>query len=339
MSQPSSARRLLLPLVPLYRLALAFREFRLLVAPEQRLRFPVVSIGNLSTGGAGKTPLAIALAQALSARGLRVDVLSRGYGRQSKLAARVLPGGSAEDFGDEPLLIARETGVPVYVAPRRYDAGALAEAEALAGGGQGVHLLDDGFQHRQLARDVDILLLNQRDWQDWLLPAGNLREPLEAIRRADVLAIPANEPELEAALHVWGWSGPVWLLRRTMDIPAVSGPVAAFCGIARPEQFFAGLKDAGLKVALKLAFPDHFTYTQRVLEELIADAREKEVSAIITTDKDLVRLGELASLFPPSMPLATARLRIKIENQAEAIHWLEDRVRQSSAAESLPSRL
>ena len=339
MSQPSSARRLLLPLVPLYRLALASRELRLLLEPARRLRFPVVSIGNLSTGGAGKTPLAIALAQELSARGLRVDVLSRGYGRQSKLAARVLPGGSAEDFGDEPLLIARETGLPVYVALRRYDAGVLAEAEALAGGGQRVHLLDDGFQHRQLARDVDILLLNQRDWQDWLLPAGNLREPLEAIRRADVLAIPANEPELEAALHVWGWRGPIWLLHRMMDIPPVSGPVAAFCGIARPQQFFAGLEDAGLKVALRLAFPDHFTYTRRVLEELIADAREKEVSAIITTEKDFVRLGNFASLFPPSMPLVTAHLRIKIENQTEAIQWLEDRIRQSSTAESLPSSL
>jgi tetraacyldisaccharide 4'-kinase len=338
MSQPFSARRLLVPLVPLYRLALAFRELRLRVEPSRRLRCPVISIGNLSTGGAGKTPLAIALAQALSARGLRVDVLSRGYGRRSKLAARVHPDESAEDFGDEPLLIARETGVPVYVAPRRYDAGVLAETEALAGGGQGVHLLDDGFQHRQLARDVDILLLNQRDWQDWLLPAGNLREPLEAIRHASVIAIPANEPELESALHVWGWMGPVWLLHRTMEIPAVSGPVAAFCGIARPEQFFAGLEADGLKVVLKLPFPDHFTYTRRVLEELLTEARNKEVSAMITTDKDLVRLGNLTSLCPPSMPLITARLRSEIENQAEAIDWLVDQLRQSSAAEGIPSR-
>jgi tetraacyldisaccharide 4'-kinase len=339
MSQPYSVRRLLLPLVPLYRLALAFRELRLLMEPVRRLRFPVVSIGNLSTGGAGKTPLAIALAQALSARGLRVDVLSRGYGRQSKLAARVHPDGSAEDFGDEPLLIARETGVPVYVSAQRYDAGVLAETEALTGGGQGVHLLDDGFQHRQLARDVDILQLNQNDWQDGLLPAGNLREPLEAIHRADVLAIPANEPELEAALHLWGWNGPVWRLHRTMEIPAVSGPVAAFCGIARPEQFFARLEDAGLEVALRLAFLDHFTYTQRILEKLMDDARQKKVTAIITTEKDLVRLGNLVSIFPQSMPLTTARLSIKIENQAEAIDWLVDRVRQGSTAEELPSRL
>jgi tetraacyldisaccharide 4'-kinase len=279
------------------------------------------------------------LAQALSARGLRVDVLSRGYGRRSKLAARVHPDGSAEDYGDEPLLIARETGLPVYVAPQRYDAGVLAEAEALAGGGQVVHLLDDGFQHRQLARDVDILLLNQRDWQDWLLPAGNLREPLKAVRRAGVLAIPANEPKLKAALRVWGWTGPVWRLRRAMEIPAVSGPAAAFCGIARPDQFFEGLEAAGLEVALRLAFPDHFPYTRRVLEELLTEAREKEVSAIVTTEKDLIRLGALASIFPKSMPLVTARLRIEIANQAEVIDWLVDGVRQSSTAESLPSRL
>ena len=122
MSRSFSARQLLFPLIPLYRLALAFRAMRLRTGlePIRHLRRPVVSIGNLSTGGAGKTPLAIALAQELSARGLRVDVLSRGYGRQSKLAARVLPDGSAEDFGDEPLLIARETGLPVYVAPVSY---------------------------------------------------------------------------------------------------------------------------------------------------------------------------------------------------------------------------
>ncbi len=98
--------------------------------PVQRLRFPVVSIGNLSMGGSGKTPLTIALAKALSRRGLSVDVLSRGYGRQSQLAARVNPEGTAEEFGDEPLLIARETGLPVYVAPQRYNAGLLAEAGA-----------------------------------------------------------------------------------------------------------------------------------------------------------------------------------------------------------------
>ena len=211
MKKPFSSRKLLLPLVPIYRLALLLREWRLgtRLEPVRRLRWPVVSIGNLSTGGAGKTPLTIALAKALERRGLRVDVLSRGYGRRSQRAARVDPDGTAEEFGDEPLLIARETGVPVYVAGQRFMAGLLTEAERSADFRFGLHLLDDGFQHRQLARDVDILLLNSQDWQDGLLPAGNLREPLQALRRAGVIAIPAEEPETGGGTEGLGlvWAG------------------------------------------------------------------------------------------------------------------------------------
>jgi tetraacyldisaccharide 4'-kinase len=302
--------------------------------PIRRLRFPVVSIGNLSTGGSGKTPLTIALAKALQQRGLRVDVLSRGYGRQSQLATRVNPDGSAEEFGDEPLLIARHAVIPVYVAPQRYDAGLLAEADASPAAHEGqppaIHLLDDGFQHRQLARAVDILLVNHRDWHDWLLPAGNLREPLKAARRATVIVIPADEPELEAELRTWGWLGPVWRLRRTTGIPAISGPVAAFCGIALPEQFFQGLKGAGLHLAARIAFPDHFPYTRAVLEELLTKARAAGATTLVTTEKDLVRMGKLVSVFPESMPLVTARLRVEIENQAAAIDWLIDRLGPSS---------
>jgi len=336
MKETFSARRLLFPLTPLYRLALAFRDLQLRsgLEPVRRLRFPVVSIGNLSTGGAGKTPLTVALAKALTRRGLRVDVLSRGYGRQSKLALRVNLDGTAEEFGDEPLLIAREAGLPVYVAPQRYTAGLLAEADALQASSENrppiVHLLDDGFQHRQLHRDVDILLLNRRDWHDFLLPAGNLREPLRAVRRASAIAIPADEPELEAELRAWGWQGLVLRLRRTMKIPAVNGPVAAFCGIARPEQFFAGLEAAGLKIALRQAFPDHHRYTAPDLERLAAAARHAGATALITTEKDLVRLKALASTLPKSMPLSAVRLRIEIENQAAAIDWLVELIRPAA---------
>jgi tetraacyldisaccharide 4'-kinase len=454
--QPSPARRLLAPLIPLYRMALLLHELQFVIGlkPVRRLRYPVISIGNLSTGGSGKTPLTIALAQALKRRGLRVDVLSRGYGRQSTQAARVSLDGNAEQFGDEPLLIADEAKVPVFVAPQRYDAGLLAEAEIeaelavaveaaqskskpkaarwvapgkVAPDGQpvdgqavpvwkedqpasppeaspadpsaeaaspstenptpspvsvpsagasvgaasappavataaippeqvpnptaspeekslseaeeaeaaepaplplAVHLLDDGFQHRQLARSVDILLLNQRDWREWLLPGGNLREPVEAIRRASVIAIPASEPELESELCVWGWDGPIWRLRRKMDIPLVASPVAAFCGIARPEQFFAGIRTTGLEIAFQLAFPDHFTYTRGVLEEMLVEAREKEVTCVITTGKDLARLGKLTRLFTKSMPLVATRLRTEIEDPAAAIDWLVERLRK-----------
>ncbi|MGD0631445.1 MAG: tetraacyldisaccharide 4'-kinase [Terracidiphilus sp.] len=330
-----SSRPLLLPLVPAYRLALWLRERRLGTRgePVRRLRFPVVSIGNLSTGGAGKTPLTIALARALTRRDLRVDVLSRGYGRKGQVTTLVKTGGSAEEFGDEPLLIAREGGVPVYVADSRYNAGVLAEGDAAAIAVLGeeqkpvVHLLDDGFQHRQLHRDVDIVLLDRRDWTDRLLPAGNLREPRKAIQRAGVVAIPADDQQLEGDLLAWGWQGPVWRLHRTMAVPAIDGPVAAFCGIARPEQFFAGLEAGGLQVAVRKAFADHHSYDAKDLDRLMAAAQAAGAGSLITTDKDLLRLGGLSTHIEDSLPLNTAGLRVEIEDEEQMIDALLERLK------------
>lgn len=327
----TTSRKLLLPLVPAYRLALLMRELGLRTGMESvsRLNFPVISIGNLSAGGAGKTPLTITLAKALNARGLRVDVLSRGYGRRGERAARVDPDGAAENFGDEPLLIARATGVPVYVAGQRFGAGQLAEAYAPPDVAfphlPWVHLLDDGFQHRQLHRDVDILLLDHRDWlAEGLLPAGNLREPRNAALRATIIAIPAPDKarELESALRKCGWEGPVWRLHRKMDVPEIHGPAAAFCGIARPAQFFAGLEAAGLRIAARIAFADHHRFTPADVERIVNAAQQAGATALITTEKDLARLGKLASAFPASLPLKTAQLKIEIEHENEAIDWL-----------------
>ena len=292
MSGRSPARRLLVPLIPVYRIALVAREWRLRHGWEavRRLQHPVISVGNLSAGGAGKTPFVIALARALGQRGWAVDVLSRGYGRKEDGAARVDPGGSAEVFGDEPVLIAREAGAPVYVARERYQAGMLAERAADARSCR-VHILDDGFQHRQLDRDANILLLNREDWDDRLLPAGNLREPRSAAKRADVIAIPDAEAGLEEELRRWGWKGPLWRVRRRMDVPQVAGPVVAFCGIARPEQFFAGLEAAGLQLAGRIAFRDHHRYSDADMERLYRAARAPGAGALVTTLKDRVRLG------------------------------------------------
>jgi tetraacyldisaccharide 4'-kinase len=300
----------------------------------------VISIGNLSTGGSGKTPLAITLAALLVERGIHVDVLSRGYGRARTEPARVNLNGSADRYGDEPLLIARATGVPVYVAPQRYDAGLLAEADVQrdepAGGPiAAAHILDDGFQHRQLHRSVDILLLNREDWQDSLLPAGNLREALPAARHASVIAVPADDAPLEAELHRWGWAGPVWRLRRHMQVPQIDGPAFAFCGIARPEQFLAGLENAGVKIAGQKAFRDHYDYTEHVVERLVEQARGVGARALLTTEKDAVRLGQLASAFPPDLPLTTASLQIEIEDAAVAIDWLVECLRTSPTVPAL----
>jgi tetraacyldisaccharide 4'-kinase len=320
----------LAPFTPLYAAGLALRDLRLERGwePVERLRWPVVSIGNLSTGGSGKTPLTIALAKAFTERGFHVDVLSRGYGRKSQNPARVDPDGAAEEFGDEPLLIAREAGVPVYVGAQRYQAGLIAEAAQPDLKRPAVHLLDDGFQHRQLYRDVDILLLDRQDRQDNLLPAGNLRETLKAARRATVIAIPADDPEFEAELKAWGWHGSVWRLHRKMEVPDIDGPVLAFCGIARPEQFFSGLETAGIHIADRIPFRDHFRYRTADLNDLIdaATLPGRALAALVTTEKDLVRLGKLTSVLPESLPLRTARLRIEIENQSDAIDGLVARV-------------
>ena len=203
MTNAPAARPLLWPLVPLYRLGLALRQFQ--------LRSGLKPIGACVArrqhwkslhGGSGKTPLTIALAQALAARGIQVDVLSRGYGGGAPRTTLVDPNGSAEDFGDEPLSWRAK---PVSRSTSRPNATKLAVGERSAPSGFGLHLLDDGFQHRQLARDIDILLLSRRDLAGHLLPAGNLREALHAAERAQVIAIPADEPELETEIESRGW--------------------------------------------------------------------------------------------------------------------------------------
>jgi tetraacyldisaccharide 4'-kinase len=307
-----------LPLAPLYAAGASLRGLGLRVGLErtQRLRSPVISVGSLSAGGAGKTPFVIALAGMLRAK--RVDVLSRGYGRSGNAVELVDPGGSAERFGDEPLLIARETGLPVFVGGRRFEAGLLAESQA---DGPVLHLLDDGFQHRQLARDVDIVLVSSEDLSDWLLPAGNLREGVGALRRASVLAVPLGDDVAVMRLRAMGLRQPVWRFRRVMNISEVRGRVLAFCGIARPGQFFSGLEAAGVSLVVRHAFSDHHRFGHADIALLNRLAGGAGTQAFVTTAKDCVRLGQLATRL--AMPIQVANLRIEIEDTAAVAAWLE----------------
>jgi tetraacyldisaccharide 4'-kinase len=308
-------------LTPLYAAAVATKNAaydRGLIAPRH-LRWPVVSIGNLSVGGSGKTPLTIRVAQLLRERGVAVDVLSRGYGRQSSAVERVDPQGTAEQFGDEPMEIARSADVPVYVGSSRYAAGALAEASA---GGTGLHLLDDGFQHRRLARDVDIVVLHRSDFSAQLLPAGRLREGLTSLRRAQVLVLREEDADWESTLRGYGLQQPLWRMERRMEIPAVQR-VVAFCAIARPEEFFSGVGASGVHVAAKLAWRDHHRCTQADIARLVELRRLHEAEAFLTTEKDRVRLApELLRLLEAEAPVHTARLTVRLRQEAATIEQL-----------------
>lgn len=298
------------PLVPLYAAAQS-GEARLRAAgvlPARRLGCPVLSVGSLSAGGAGKTPVVLALARLLGERGWLPDILSRGYGRTGSGIARVDPAApaAASLYGDEPVLLAGRSGAPVWVGPDRYAAGLAAEAaEPLPGQAtlwpsspRRVHLLDDGFQHRALARDFDLVVLTAEDLQEALLPAGNRREPLRALGRADAVVLREDEADaLAEPLRALLREGtPLWTLRRQLRFPPVLGVFAAglrplaFCALARPENFVAMLSAAGCGVIDAVTFRDHARYGDGELDQIIHFARELRATGLVTTEKDAVKL-------------------------------------------------
>ncbi len=323
-------RALLAPLGLVYAAALRAKNNRYDRVAPQQLRWPVVSVGNLSVGGSGKTPLVIRLAQLFAQAGWDADVLSRGYGRSGSAAERVEPLGDAERFGDEPLMIAQAVAAPVFVAASRYEAGRRAELEGLEGSDSGkhVHLLDDGFQHRQLARAVDIVVIHRGDLTDRLLPAGRLREPLASLKRADVLVLREEDAELAAKLEPYTRGIPFWQVRRRLS-PGIPGRRAlAFCGIARPREFYQALEAAGTEIVARMSFRDHHRYTRRDVEELARLGARAGCEEFVTTEKDAVRLDrEMRARLAQIAPLRVAKLSLEIVNEsavmAELIARLE----------------
>ena len=272
----------------------------------RRLARPVVSVGNLSVGGTGKTPFVVMLGELLKARGIAVDVLSRGYGRESTEISIVDPEGSREQFGDEPLLIARKLQVPVVVGADRYQAGLLAESKFPQ---TRLHLLDDGFQHRRLHRDFDIVLVADEDLGEPLLPAGRLREPFSSLRRADAVVLASN-----SSLPLPAKS--IWRVRRQVHFLGLEKRLVAFCGIARPEQFFAGLKKLGMDLADAITFPDHHRYTQTDIDRLIQTLGKTAADGFISTEKDAINLGPLVKQL---RGFETASLELELEDAEQRI--------------------
>jgi tetraacyldisaccharide 4'-kinase len=250
---------------------------------SRELAGPVVSIGNISVGGAGKTPFTILLGELLKQRGIAFDILSRGYGRTNSGVAIVDPQGTARQYGDEPLLMARRLGIPVIVGANRYEAGLLAEKAH----GMRLHLLDDGFQHRRLKRQFDIALISDDDVQAQLLPAGRLREPMGSLRRADVVV--ATNATLTGSTEKYT----VWRVRRGIaPLEAPPRPIV-FCGIARPQQFLTQLRAMGVEPVAVEVYRDHHAYTEANVRHLLRVRDRNQGGGFVITEKDAVNLGPL----------------------------------------------
>lgn len=304
---------------------------------RRSLDCPVVSVGSLAAGGSGKTPLAGHVARLMRDFGERPAVLSRGYRRPRPQDGVVLVRDqeairAAWDVaGDEPFMLARSLrGVVVLVGADRYLAGRLAERWF----GCSVHLLDDGFQHLALERDIDLLVVRLDEPDDArVLPAGRLRERLETARVADALLVPDASAADASALAVrlgvpraFGVRRRTGELRRAEDgqpVADVAVKALAVAGIARPERFFEDLERAGIVVAARRTYRDHHPYTAADLRDLVGAARVAGADWIVTTEKDLVRLLPLG---PPAVPLAWLPLDVSIEPAEGFCDWLVSRL-------------
>ena len=292
---------------------------------------PVISVGNLTVGGNGKTPFTLFLASRMRTRGLAVAIVSRGWGRTSDRAdAALVSDGtrclrSARDAGDEPVMMAKSFEGPIAVARRRIDAIKLLRER----GHIDVFILDDGFQHLRLRRDLDLLLVNSaRGFSNgWVLPAGPLREGRAAIARADAivlidsgapglhagdLALPARLPVYHATLRpsalvhadISGW--------RESPLALSGRRVVAVSGLANPDGFHAMLRELGATIAVTFDFPDHHDYSPHDFENLLAAVAKADL--IVTTEKDLVKL----EVFPaPGISLYALRLEVVMEADDE----------------------
>jgi len=310
------------PLTGLYGAATALRNtlFDRGVLSSRRLERAVISVGNLSIGGAGKTPFVIALGELLRARGISFDVLLRGYGRKTRGVLVVDTDGSATDFGDEPLLIARRLAVPVVVGESRYGAGRVAEQKFESQ----LHILDDGFQHRYLARDFDIVLMTERDFEDRLLPSGRLREPLTSLKRADAIVLPPELSAQSSSIESFVQQRKlVWRMKREIVMPPTSIAPIVFCGIARPQQFFAQIRAAGITPAAEVDFRDHHTYNRTDIERLLAQRGKLGADGFLTTEKDAVNLGSLAAELKP---LAVATLTLTLDRPNDVVDAILARI-------------
>ncbi len=289
---------LLLPVALLYRTLLSLRrlQYRTGVRTPQRVGCAVIVVGNVVAGGAGKTPTTIGIVQHLQGRGIEVGVVSRGYGRTDQAVCAVTPATDAEVAGDEPLLIARATQAPVFVAAQRH---AAAAALLAAHPKTQVIVCDDGLQHYGLYRDLEVCVFDDRGTGNgWLLPSGPLREPWPRVplacvgQRDDRLLVlhTGSNPtfagyraQRQLAAHAVAQDGTQVPLTQ---LKALEAPLLALAGIARPALFFASLRALGLPLAQTLPLRDHFEVSQ-------FDTARLQGHQVLCTEKDAVKLWKV----------------------------------------------
>ena len=301
------------------------RYFATHPSARRRLRCPVVSVGALSAGGSGKTPVAAEVARRLVAMGERPALLSRGYRRADPVEGVVVVRdhstvrGTLETAGDEPWMLAQQLdGVAVVVAPDRHLAGTLAESHL----GATVHVLDDGCQHLALERGVDLVVVRPHDLEDAVLPAGRLREALTTAVEADAVLVVDLDAGIRAGVAERLGVTTCFGVTTTLQPPVVRSPAAAeeqvpvgapvfaVAGIADPGRFVRDLSSAGWTPVGSALFPDHHPYTEADIQRCVRQAAAAGAELIVTTEKDWVRL---ARWFPSTVPVAVARLETKVE--------------------------
>ncbi len=305
-----------------------------------RLEGPVVSVGNLSVGGSGKTPVVQRIAEILRDAGERVAVLSRGYRGRFRGEALVVSDGSgplasAEVAGDEPVMLARALPRVIVAVGRRRDRVGRAVEERF---GRVVHVLDDGFQHLRLARDLDVVCLDVRDLWDRPLPAGRLREAPRAIGRAHVVLLTrleaASEDELQALEERLGRERTHRVSRRVLgfrtldgrDVPRPDRPFL-LAAIARPERVERDVVATGAVVVGRSFFRDHHAFRAGEVESAVARGRAAGADAVVTTAKDAVRLAGLPTA---GLPVLVLEVAAAIENEARLRQRLLAAVRRQS---------
>jgi tetraacyldisaccharide 4'-kinase len=317
----------------------------------RRLSRPVVSVGNLTVGGSGKTPIVAALATLLASSGERPVILSRGYARKPSSDAVVIVSdgqqvlAAATESGDEPQMLARGLGgVPVVVGADRFAAGRLAQSRF----DPTVFLLDDGFQHVQLARDVDLLVASTEDLEDAVLPVGRLREPLRAAVAADAVLVYGSSNDAQRVARELGVAQAFTVTReygglRSVTTAGAEAPalrkadaaedpidgtrVLAVAGIARPDRFFSALQSQGREIVGEVRFRDHHWFTDKDVERIAVSARECEAEMVITTEKDAMRMATL-----PSLPIPIAYLPMRVVLEPAFAPWLASRLRDGVPA-------